>query len=86
MQAQPVLFPEFEQRLGEPHTATGFSPVVLEEAPAEILALPDRELEEKIAKAKAVLKWAMTRFKTAFSTSFGKDSSCTLGLALSVAA
>ena len=40
MQAQPVLFPEFEQRLGEPHTATGFSPVVLEEAPAEILALP----------------------------------------------
>lgn len=86
MQAQPVLFPEFEQRLGEPDATTSFTPVVLEEAPAEILALPDRELEEKIVKAKAVLKWAMTRFKLSISSSFGKDSSCTLGLALSVAA
>ena len=86
MQAQPVLFPEFEQRLGELDATTGFTPVVLEEAPAEILALPDRELEEKIVKAKAVLKWAMTRFKLSISSSFGKDSSCTLGLALSVAA
>lgn len=86
MQIQPALFPEFEQRLGAPLCVEGFSPVVIAEAPEEILRMPAAELEEKIAKAKAVLKWVMSRYRTSLSTSFGKDSSCTLGLALAVAA
>ncbi len=86
MQTQPVLFPEFEQRLGAPLCAGTFSPVVIAEAADEIRDLPDGELEEKIVKAKAVLKWVMARFRTAFSTSFGKDSSATLGIALAAAA
>lgn len=86
MQTQPVLFPEFEQRLGAPLCACAFSPVVIAEAPEAIRDLPGAELEEKIVKAKAVLKWVMARFRTAFSTSFGKDSSATLGIALAAAA
>lgn len=63
-----------------------FEPVELDSAPAAVVAMPDATMEEKIAKAKAVLKWLMTTYRTSWSTSFGKDSSCVLGLALSVAA
>lgn len=87
MQAQAVLFPEFEQQLGTPNFAGGsFTPVVLGEAPADVCALPAGSIEEKIAKAKAVLKWVLTTYRTAWSTSFGKDSSTTLGLAMAAAA
>jgi 3'-phosphoadenosine 5'-phosphosulfate sulfotransferase (PAPS reductase)/FAD synthetase len=86
MQAHPSLFPEFELSIGAPLCAGVFSPSVIAEAPEAIRGLPDADLEEKIVKAKAVLKWVMARFRTAFSTSFGKDSSATLGIALAAAA
>lgn len=85
MQVQAVLFPEFQQR-SEPNSAGSFSPIVLDEAPPSLRAMPDGEIKEKIAKAKAILKWLMGSYRTAFSTSFGKDSSTTLGLALAAAA
>jgi 3'-phosphoadenosine 5'-phosphosulfate sulfotransferase (PAPS reductase)/FAD synthetase len=56
------------------------------EAPAAIRAMPEANIDEKIAKAKAVLKWLMANHRTAYSTSFGKDSSATLGLAMAAAA
>lgn len=85
MLAQHLLFPEFQAEL-ERKAGDEFSPVVIAEAPAELSAMPDGEIEEKIAKAKAILKWLMSSHRTAFSTSFGKDSSTTLGLAMTAAA
>lgn len=63
-----------------------FQPVVLAEAPADILAMPEGELEEKIAKAMAVMKWAMQRWEICYSYSGGKDSSTVLSMALAAAA
>lgn len=62
-----------------------FVPVVLGEAPADIQAMPEGELEEKIAKAVAVLAWAMERFEICFSFSGGKDSSTVLSIGLAAA-
>lgn len=64
----------------------GFQPVVLAEAPAEVQAMPEAELEEKIAKAVAVLKWAMQRWEICYSYSGGKDSSTVLSMGLAAAA
>lgn len=85
MQQQAILFPEFQAAL-ERQAGDEFAPVVIAEAPAELRAMPEGEFEEKIAKAKAILKWLMSTYRTAFSTSFGKDSSTTLGLAMAAAA
>lgn len=63
-----------------------FAPVILAEAPAEVQAMPSGSIEEKIAKAKSALKWLLTNYRTAWSVSFGKDSSTTLGLAMATAA
>ena len=79
MHVQGFLFDE----LAEP---VGFVPHVVASAPHAIVCMPDHGIEAKIAKAKAVLRWLLQRHRTAFSTSFGKDSSTVLGLAMSVAA
>lgn len=63
-----------------------FEPVEIADVPDDIRSMPESEIGEKIAKVKAVLKWLMTTYRTAFSTSFGKDSSATLGLAMAAAA
>lgn len=63
-----------------------FEPIEIADAPAVIRLMPESEIGEKIAKAKAVMKWLLTTYRTAFSTSFGKDSSATLGLAMAAAA
>jgi len=62
-----------------------FQPVVLAEAPAEVQAMPEAELEEKIAKAVAVMKWALQRWEICFSYSGGKDSSTVLSMGLAAA-
>ena len=85
MPQEAFLFPEFQAVLERP-AGDAFTPVVIAEAPAELRAMPEGEIENKIAKAKAVLKWLMSTHRTAFSTSFGKDSSATLGLAMAAAA
>ena len=86
MQVQAFLFPEFQTSLIGHQTVDEFSPIVLAEAPEDLRAMPEVEIDEKIAKAKAILKWLMRDYRTCFSTSYGKDSSCTLGLALAAAA
>jgi 3'-phosphoadenosine 5'-phosphosulfate sulfotransferase (PAPS reductase)/FAD synthetase len=48
--------------------------------------MPEGELEEKITKAMAVMKWAMQRWEICYSYSGGKDSSTVLSLALAAAA
>lgn len=63
-----------------------FQPVILAEAPADIRAMPDGDIEEKIARVIAVLKWAMERYEICFSYSGGKDSSTVLSLGLAAAA
>ncbi len=83
---QAFLFPEFQSQLIGCQAVDGFAPVVIAEAPADLRSMPEEQIEEKIAKAKAILKWLMSNYRTAFSTSFGKDSSTTLGLAMSAAA
>ncbi|MBU9200127.1 phosphoadenosine phosphosulfate reductase family protein [Burkholderia multivorans] len=81
------------QTFAEVHPVTFFSrkksefqPVVLAEAPADILAMPEGELDQKIAKAMAVMKWAMQRWEICYSYSGGKDSSTVLSMALAAAA
>jgi len=64
----------------------GFQPVVLAEAPPEIVSMPEGDIEAKIAKVLAVLKWAMNRFEICYSYSGGKDSSTVLSLGLAAAA
>ncbi|MBP6762473.1 MAG: phosphoadenosine phosphosulfate reductase family protein [Thauera sp.] len=86
MPVQAFLFPEFQTRLTGHQSVGEFSPIVIAEAPEDLRAMPEDEIEEKIAKAKAVLKWLLSNHSTCFSTSYGKDSSCTLGLALATAA
>lgn len=85
MQQQAILFPDL-QAAAERQAGDEFAPVVIAEAPAALRAMPEGEIEEKIVKAKAILKWLMSTHRTAFSTSFGKDSSTTLGLAMAAAA
>ena len=68
------------------NSPAAFVPYVLSEAPADILAMPDLEIEDRIRRAKAVLGWLMTHYRTSFAVSYGKYSSCVLGLALSAAA
>lgn len=63
-----------------------FQPVILAEAPAAVVGMPEGTLEEKIAKAIAILKWAMQRWEICFSYSGGKDSSTVLSLGLAAAA
>lgn len=63
-----------------------FQPVILAEAPPDVLTMPERDIEEKIAKAVAVLKWAMSHFEICYSFSGGKDSSTVLSLGLAAAA
>lgn len=79
--SQPKVVP-----LSFVRNATGFSPVVLAEAPEAVQALPEADLEEKIAKAVAVLGWAMQHYEICYSFSGGKDSSTVLSLALAAAA
>ena len=86
MPEQAFLFPEFHTQLIGHQAADEFSPIVLAEAPEALRAMPEKEIEEKIAKAKAILKWLMHKHAICISTSYGKDSSCTLGLALAAAA
>lgn len=86
MPVQAFLFPEFQTRLIGLQSVDNFSPIAIAEAPENLRAMPEDEIEEKIAKAKAILKWLMNNYRTCFSTSYGKDSSCTLGLALAAAA
>lgn len=86
MPEQAVLFPEFHTHLIGHQAVEGFSPVTIAEAPAELRAMAEGEIEEKIAKAKAILKWLMSNHRTAYSTSFGKDSGTVLGLAMAAAA
>jgi 3'-phosphoadenosine 5'-phosphosulfate sulfotransferase (PAPS reductase)/FAD synthetase len=62
-----------------------FTPNVICSAPEDLRGMSEGTEFEKIAKVKAILRWLMTNFPTAFSTSFGKDSSTVLGLAMSVA-
>lgn len=69
-----------------PSEKPSFEPVELAEAPDDIRSMPDNEVSDRIAKAKAVLKWIMTTYRTSFSVSYGKDSSTTLGLAMAAAA
>lgn len=85
MLTQTVLFPELERHQSRCN-GEEFSPMVIAEAPEAVRQMPTTTIEEKIAKAKAVLKWVMSRYTTAYSTSHGKDSSTTVGLALSAAA
>lgn len=69
-----------------PSEKPAFEPVEIADAPDEIRSMPENEIGEKIAKAKAVMKWIMTTYRTSFSVSYGKDSSTTLGLAMAAAA
>ena len=57
MPAQAFLFPEFQTSLIGHQSVDEFSPIVLAEAPEDLRAMPEDEIEEMIAKAKAVLKW-----------------------------
>lgn len=78
-QAIPMVFKS-------PSEKPAFEPVEIADAPDEIRSMPENEIGEKIAKAKAVMKWIMTTYRTSFSVSYGKDSSTTLGLAMAAAA
>ena len=62
MPEQAVLFPEFHTHLIGHQAVDGFSPVIIAEAPAALRAMPEGEIEEKIAKAKAILKWRASGF------------------------
>ena len=55
MPAQAFLFPEFQTSLIGHQSVDEFSPIVLAEAPEDLRAMPEVEIEEKIAKGKAVL-------------------------------
>lgn len=79
--SHPIKFARIEAKRDE-----AFQPVVLAEAPAELVSLPENDIEQKIAKVVAVLKWVMARYQVCFSYSGGKDSSCVLSLALAAAA
>lgn len=63
----------------------GFQPVVLADVPAEIQSMLEDDLEQKIAKTKAVLKWVMSKFEVCYSYSGGKDSSTVLSIGLTAA-
>lgn len=63
----------------------GFQPVVLADVPAEIQAMLEDDLGQKIAKTKAVLKWVMSKFEVCYSYSGGKDSSTVLSIGLTAA-
>ena len=85
MSDQLFLFPELAS-FASREVGTQFSPVVLDKVPFAISSLPSEDISDKIFKAKAVLKWLLSNHRTGFSTSYGKDSSTTLGLALAAAA
>ena len=85
MSDQLFLFPELASSASS-ETGAQFSPVVLDKVPSAISSLSSEDVSDKIFKAKAVLKWLLSHHRTAFSTSYGKDSSATLGLALAAAA
>ena len=85
MPDQISLFPDLGTSSPEPCFSSDI-PVVLDTVPASIMDLPVTDIEERIFKAKEALKWLISHYKTSFSTSFGKDSSCTLGLAMAAAA
>jgi DNA sulfur modification protein DndC len=70
----------------KPKKGEAFQPVILAQAPDDIVAMPEGELEEKIAKAMAVMKWAMQRWEICYSYSGGKDSSTVLSMGLAAAA
>lgn len=63
-----------------------FHPVILAAAPADVIAMPEHTLHEKVLKAVAVMSWAMERFEICFSYSGGKDSSTVLAISLAAAA
>lgn len=65
---------------------TAFTPRVIEQAPIELRALPEETVEEKILKTRRILKWLMANYRSAWSFSSGKDSSCVMGLAMAAAA
>lgn len=87
-QHQITLFPEAQpsSAFNLPPRAASFVPRVIASAPPAIVAMPEKTEAEKIAKAKALMRWLMANYRTAFSFSGGKDSSCTLGLAMAAAA
>lgn len=76
--AVPIMF--------QPKPKTDFEPVILNEAPADVIAMPDTTLFEKVLKVIAVMKWVMQRYEVCFSYSGGKDSSTTLAMGLAAAA
>jgi DNA sulfur modification protein DndC len=69
----------------QPRPKNDFQPVILAQAPDEVLAMPEGTLHEKVLKAKAVMAWSMERFEHVFSYSAGKDSSALLSISLSAA-
>lgn len=86
MQVQAFLFPEFQTSLIGHQTVDEFSPIVLAEAPEDLRAMPEVEIDEKIAKAKAILKWLMRDYCLALVRATARIAHYTLGLALAAAA
>lgn len=82
MPEQINLFPELGPVTSRSDCPDVFVPRVIAQAPAHVVAMPEGSEVEKIAKAKAVLKWLMSTYHTAYSTSWAKDSSCVMGLAM----
>ena len=85
MQSQADLFPETVPTTPV-RKGTPFAPTVLARAPENLRSLPERTEGEKIGKAKAILKWVMSNYRTSFCVSGGKDSGCVMGLAMCAAA
>lgn len=85
MQPQLDFFPE-TLPITFIRNTTAFKPTVLIQAPEKLRSLPENTVEEKIVKTKFILKWLMANFRSAWSFSSGKDSSCVMGLAMAAAA
>lgn len=82
----PVADDDVRAELSEARRAAGFQPVTLAAAPENVLSMPQCSLEQKIAKAIAVLRWSFMNYEQSFGYSGGKDSSTMLMLALHAAA
>ena len=55
MPAQAFLFPEFQTSLIGHQSVDEFSPIVLAEAPEALRAMPEGEIEEKIAEQVSII-------------------------------
>lgn len=63
-----------------------FEPYTLVELPADTWPAAGHDEFQKIDQVKRAFKWLLRTNPTAWSVSYGKDSSCTLGLGLAAAA